>query len=257
VQHAHARGLKVTGHLCSIRYREAAEIGIDNLEHDFMASTDFVKDPVADQCDLFNARSSLIALDKDDPAMDSLMKYLIEKGVALTTTPAVFAPLKNYELILGGGEQALHPDVLAEVKSYSSTSNVRDSVATAMFKKELYWVRKFYDMGGKLMVGTDPTGSGRTIAGYSNMWTLELFIKNGFTPSQAVRLCSYNAAEYLGRQFVIGSIEKAKVADMILMDGNLTLYPESIRKIQYVFKDGIGYDSKKIFESVKGKVGLY
>jgi imidazolonepropionase-like amidohydrolase len=116
-------------------------------------------------------------------------------------------------------------------------------VAAAMFKKELYWVRKFYDMGGKLMVGTDPTGSGRTIAGYSNMWTLELLIKNGFTPSQAVRLCSYNGAEYLGRQFIIGSIEKSKAADMILMDGNLTLYPESIRKIQYVFKDGIGYDS--------------
>jgi len=257
VQHAHARGLKVTGHLCSIRYREAAEIGIDNLEHGFMASSDFIGNPVEDFCDYFNMRSSLFALDKDDLSMDSLMKFLIKKGVTLTMTPAVFAPLTHYELILGGGEQALHPDILAEVKDFSVRSMIRDSAITTMFNKELYWIRKFFDMGGKLVVGTDPTGAGRTIAGYANIWTLETLIKAGFTTSQAVMLCSLKGAEYLNRQYETGSIQKGKAADIILMDGNLASDPGSIRNIQYVFKDGIGYDSKAIFESVKGKVGLY
>ncbi len=257
VQHAHARGMKVTGHLCSIRYREAAEIGIDNLEHGFMTSSDFIDHPVEDFCDFFNMRSSLLALDKDDPAMDSLMKFLIEKGVTLTMTPAVFAPITHYELILGGGEQALHPDVLAEVKDFSVRSINRDSAITAMFNKEIYWMRKFYDMGGKLVVGTDPTGAGRTIAGYANIWTLETLIYAGFTTSQAVMLCSLKGAEYLRRQYETGSIQKGKAADLILMDGDLVSDPGSIRNIRYVFKDGIGYDSKAIFESVKGKVGLY
>jgi enamidase len=47
---AHARGLKVTGHLCSITYREATDLGIDQLEHGFFASTDFVPGKKEDQC---------------------------------------------------------------------------------------------------------------------------------------------------------------------------------------------------------------
>lgn len=189
--------------------------------------------------------------------MDSLMKFLIKKDVAVTTTLPVFAPLKNFELILGGGDQALNSDILAEVKKYSAQDAKGDSIDNVMFSKELYWMKKFYHMGGTLLVGTDPTGSGRTIAGYANMWTLETLVKSGFTTSEAVMLCSLNGAKYLRKQFETGSIEKGKAADLILMDGNLALDPGSIRHIRYVFKDGIGYDSKAIFESVKGKVGLY
>jgi imidazolonepropionase-like amidohydrolase len=257
VHHAHTKGLKVTGHLCSIRYREAAEIGIDNLEHGFMVCSDFVDNINPEECDDDRVYSSLLALDKDDPRMDSLMKYLISKDVTLTTTLAVFAPYTDYELILGGGEQALHPDILARVKSSSVRGMVHDDAETLLFNKELYWIKKFYNMGGKVCVGTDPTGSGRTIAGYANIWTLETLIKNGFTPSQAVQLCTLKGAEYLNQQFEKGSIQKAKSADMILMKGNLTTDPDAIRHIECVFKNGVGYDSKRIFESVKGKVGLY
>jgi len=257
LQHAHARGLKVTGHLCSISYREAAGLGIDDLEHGFMVSSDFINGKIQDQCDYRHVSSSLLALDKDSPEMDSLMSYLIKKDVSITTTLPVFAPLKNYELILGGGEQALHPDVLEEVRKYSAQDARGDSIDNVLFNKELYWIRKFYHMGGKLLVGTDPTGSGRTIAGYANMWTLEMLIKSGFTTAEAVKLCSLSGAQYLRKQFDTGSIEKGKAADLILMDGNLASDPASIRQIRYVFKDGIGYDSKAIFDSVKGKVGLY
>ncbi|MBK9982281.1 MAG: amidohydrolase family protein [Saprospiraceae bacterium] len=257
LEHAHARGMKVTGHLCSISYHEAAELGIDDLEHGFMVCSDFNKDRTEDHCDYRKAWSGLMALDKDAPAMDSLMKFLIKKDVAVTTTLPVFAPLKNYELIPGGGEQALHPDILEEVKKYSAGDAKSDSIDNIMFTKELYWIKKFFHLGGKLVVGTDPTGSGRTIAGYANIWTLETLIKSGFTTSEAVMLCSLKGAEYLRKQFDTGSIEKGKAADLILMDGNLTIDPGSIRHIRYVFKDGIGYDSKAIFDSVKGKVGLY
>ena len=119
------------------------------------------------------------------------------------------------------------------------------------------WIKKFYDMGGKLVVGTDPTGAGRTIAGYANLWSLEILAKAGFTLPQAVMLCSLKGAEYLKRDKEVGSVEKGKAADFILIDGDLTANVSNIRKIQWVFKDGIGYDSKTIFESVNGKVGLY
>jgi len=50
INEAHRRGIKVTGHLCSVTYAEAANLGIDNLEHGFFASTDFVADKKPDEC---------------------------------------------------------------------------------------------------------------------------------------------------------------------------------------------------------------
>jgi imidazolonepropionase-like amidohydrolase len=257
VQRAHAHAMKVTGHLCSVTYKEASEIGIDNLEHGFMASSDFVEDKQSDLCDAFKQRSSLLALNKDDERMTALMKTLIQKGVTITTTPAVFAPSTDYEMVLGGGDAALHPDIQKELKVRFDRNVGKDSSQRKLFEKELYWIKKFYDMGGKLVVGTDPTGAGRTIAGYSNLWSLEILVKAGFSLQQAVMLCTLKGAEYLNRDNEVGSIEKGKAADFILVDGNLTSDVTNIRKVQWVFKDGVGYDSKTIFESVKGKVGLY
>jgi imidazolonepropionase-like amidohydrolase len=257
VQRAHARAMKVTGHLCSVTYHEASEIGIDNLEHGFMASSDFVTDKKSDMCDAFKQRSSLLALNKDDERMINLMKALIQHGTTVTTTPAVFAPSTNYEMVLGGGEAALHPDVQRELKTRYDRAVGKDSSARKLFEKELYWIKKFYDMGGKLVVGTDPTGAGRTIAGYSNLWSLEILVKAGFTLPQAVMLCSLKGAEYLKRDKEVGSVEKGKSADFILIDGDLSTNVSNIRRIQWVFKDGVAFDSKTIFESVSGKVGLY
>ena len=50
IEEAHKRGLKVTGHLCSVTYAEAAALGIDNLEHGFAAATDFVANKQPDVC---------------------------------------------------------------------------------------------------------------------------------------------------------------------------------------------------------------
>ncbi|MBS1545667.1 MAG: amidohydrolase family protein [Bacteroidetes bacterium] len=257
VQHAHARGLKVTGHLCSVSYQEAAEIGIDNLEHGFMASSDFAERRLEDLCDYFKASTGLQKLGKDDPAMDKLMRMLIDKGVTITTTPAVFTPTTGYELIPGGGEEAIHPDVLKNIKAGYDRRLGKDSISQRMFRNELYWIRKFHQMGGKVVVGTDPTGAGRIIAGYGNMWTLELMVKGGFTLPEAIMLCTLNGARFLNRDKETGSLEKGKSADLILIDGDLSADATNIRKIQWVIKDGIAFESKKMFESVKGKVGLY
>jgi imidazolonepropionase-like amidohydrolase len=185
------------------------------------------------------------------------MRSLIKRGTTITTTPAVFAPYTNYEMVLGGGEQALHPDILKDLKMRYDRNIGKDSIQTKLFNKELYWIKKFYDMGGKLVIGTDPTGAGRTVAGYSNLWSLEILVKAGFTLPQAVMLCTLKGAEYLKRDKDVGSIEKGKAADFILVDGDLPADVTNIRKVQWIFKDGVGYDSKTIFESVKGKVGLY
>jgi len=119
------------------------------------------------------------------------------------------------------------------------------------------WEKQFVDMGGRLMAGIDPTGSGRTIPGYADRHVLELLVEAGFTFPQAVKICSLNAAEYMGKEKEIGTIATGKRADLVLIDGDPQTNIKAIRNTEIVFKNGVGYDSKKLFESVKGKVGLY
>ncbi|UCG28542.1 MAG: amidohydrolase family protein, partial [Bacteroidales bacterium] len=252
----HEWGYKVTGHICALTYREAADIGIDNLEHGFLSSSDFIKDKEPDVCNSRKIRPSLMDLDKDSPEMEDLINHLIEKGVALTSTLNVFEPYTGREVVPGGGIEALASQVRERVLTVYARNVNRDSASIRLFKKEMYWEKKFYDAGGLLVAGTDPTGAGRVVAGYSNQHTLELFVEAGFTVAEAVNISTLNGAEYLGIEKKTGSVKKGKTADLVIIDGDLEKDIRNIRKMEIVFKEGTGFNSKGLFESVHGKVGL-
>lgn len=254
---SHARNIKVTGHLCSITYREATELGIDNLEHSFMASTDFVTTKQENEC-VFGEQS-LMEIDENNPKLIELMQFLVDKNVTLTYTPNVFEPFTDREVIPGGGSVALSPYLLEQMQAIynQSIDTKRDSLSLISFKKEMKRVLKFHSMGGKITVGTDPTGSGKTIAGYSNQRLIELLIETGFSIEEAIKIATLNGAAYLGIDNETGTVEVGKEADLVLMNGDLSKDISNIRKMELVFKNGIGFDSKKIFDSVQGKLGLY
>lgn len=112
-------------------------------------------------------------------------------------------------------------------------------------------------MGGLLSVGTDPTGNGGTIAGFGNWRAIELLVKaDGFTPMEAIKIATLNGAVALGFDKTIGTIETGKAADLLVIDGDPSRNINDLRKVQFVFKNGVGYNSKKLFESVKGKVSF-
>jgi len=254
---AHQHNLKVTGHICSVTYREAAELGIDNLEHGFIPASDFVAGKKENVCAFGSVTPSLQNLDVNSPAMRDLMKFLIEKKVTITSTLPVFEPNTGREMIPGGGDPALAPQMKEAVEKNYNAQAGKDTSDAALFKKEMAWEKQFVEMGGRLMAGVDPTGAGRTIPGYADRHTLELLVEAGFSLPVAVKICSLNAAEYLGRDKEIGSIEEGKRADLVLIDGDIQKDIHAVRNTEIVFKNGIGYDSKKIFESVKGMVGLH
>ncbi len=256
VEEAHKRGLKVTGHLCSLTYKEASELGIDNLEHGFMASSDFNRNKTKDQCDPFGARQGLVNQDIDGAAINELIDLLIRNGTTLTSTPNVFEPYTDHEVVPGGGFEALAPVYQKEVQKRYDRGLGKDSIAAVVFSKNLIWLRRFYDKGGLLVAGTDPTGAGRTVAGYANQRTVEIFVENGFALEEAIKICTLNGAQFLGRDQEIGTIAPGKKADLVLIDGDLREDIRSIRKMETVFKDGVGFDSQLMFESVKGQVGL-
>ena len=88
---AHARGLKVTGHLCSIGFREAAALGIDNLEHGLLTDTEHYSKKVADECpSVTDARLELTQLAIASPAIQLTIRELVARHVAVTSTLAVY-----------------------------------------------------------------------------------------------------------------------------------------------------------------------
>lgn len=253
---AHSRGLKVTGHLCSITYREAADLGIDNLEHGFFASSDFIKNKTVDECQPFDANQSLLSLPVDSEAMKNLIEYLVLKKVALTSTINVFEPYTGREVVPGGGLGALFPRAKEKVYKRWVSKQGRDSLDYVLFNKSKIWEKAFHDAGGLLVAGTDPTYDGRIVAGYANMRLLELFVEMGFTITEAVKICTLNGATYLEQEKIIGTIEPSKFADIIILNEDISKDIKSIRSIEITFKNGIGYNSKKLFRAADGLVGI-
>ena len=181
VKAAHARNMKVTGHLCSITYREAADIGIDNLEHGFFPSSDFIKGKEEDTCQPFEMRKAMIETPVDSKIVVDLISHLIEKNVALTSTINVFEPYTNREVVPGGGIDALFTNAKEKVYKRWASKQGKDSIDYLLFNKAKVWEKQFFDAGGLLVAGTDPTYDGRVVAGYANMRLLELFVEMGFT----------------------------------------------------------------------------
>ncbi len=258
---AHKRQLKITGHLDIVTYKEAAFLGMDNLEHGFMASTDFIADKKENQAPVYGAAdTSLANLDINSDRVKKFIQYLIDKKVGITSTLAVFEGFTTTQSLPDQAAiNAMSPDtrdfylrIYTVLKSAKSPNDEEKAIAKAA-KME----KAFYDMGGLLTVGTDPTGNGGTLAGYGNWRAIELLVEaDGFTPLEAIKIATLNGAIALGFDKTIGTIETGKAADLLIIDGDPSNNISDLRKAQFVFKNGVGYNSKKLFDSVKGKVGF-
>jgi len=251
IKAAHDRGLKLTGHLCSVTLREAADLGIDDIEHGLMAASDFTAGKQPDVCPPRDrlGRDSAI----DPVKADALLDYLVQKKVAYTSTLAVIDTARN-----SPGIEVLAPDVRALFENNRrSPKSSPDAPMPPRLKELVGFAKSFYDKGGLLLVGTDPTGGGGVVPGFSNHTEIELLVEGGFTFEEAIKASTLNGATYLNRANLIGSITSGKQADLVLIGGNPTRNVHDIEKVEIVFKEGVGYDPKKLIDSVRGKAGLY
>jgi enamidase len=258
IDEAHRRGLKVTGHLCSVTYSEAADLGIDNLEHGFLAATDFVADKKPDACPGQGAGQRTIAeLDEHGEPFRALVKKLVDRKVALTSTLPVFETFTPGRP-LPPGLDVLAPQLKEQfLQAHARVAKNEQSTYVRLFPKALALERAFAKAGGLLIAGTDPTGSGGVIPGFANQRQIELLVEAGFTPAEAISIGTLNGAKYLGRDARIGSLEAGKQADLVVINGNPSANIGDIRNVETVFRQGVGYDPQKLIEAVAGRVGLW
>ncbi len=258
IDEAHKHGLKVTGHLCSVSFREAVGLGIDNLEHGLITNTDYDAAKTPDLCPLgFEAK--LANLDINSEGVKSTYRAMIDKKVAMTSTLAVFELFVPNRPPL---EQRVLDAMSPEVRTEYLTSRARLSqpgafaIPEVVFKKALEFEYNFAKAGGLLAAGVDPTGNGGALPGFGDQRNYELLIEAGFTPVEAIQVMSANGAKVLGTYDRYGSVSVGKFADLIVIRGNPIATPADIRNVVTVFKEGIGFDSPMLIESVKGVVGV-
>jgi imidazolonepropionase-like amidohydrolase len=261
IEHAHAKGLKMTGHLCAVGFREAAALGIDNLEHGIAVDTEFYPGKKPGVCSAKEAAEDLaLHVDIDSAQVQEMIRELVSHRVAITSTLAVFEitvanrpPLARQERVA----KALAP------QAWSTYLRVRGVIAEEgkeldgmVLAKEMQFERAFVKAGGLLLAGCDPTSFGGVLPGYGDQRGLELLVEAGFTPVEAIHIATQNGAVFLGEDATLGSIAVGKAADLVVIAGNPAERIDDIEKVETVFKDGVGFDPEKLTQSVAGLVGL-
>jgi hypothetical protein len=258
IKAAHARGIKVTGHLCSIGFSEAADLGIDDLEHGLIVDQEFNPDKQADVCPP-NADNhpSMERVEVNGEAVQAVIRKLVQHHVAVTSTLVIFEtlapnrpPLQNRVLdALSLPSRTDYLMVRAKIAEAKGSSD-------ALLKKEMQFEHEFVRAGGVLLSGEDPTGYGGALAGFGDQRQVELLVEAGFSPLEAIHIATQNGAEFLGEGDRVGTLKAGKIADLVVIKGDPSQTIEEIENVELVFKDGIGYDSQKLTESVHGSVGL-
>lgn len=267
IKAAHKRGAKVTGHLCSIGFRQAASLGIDDLEHGLLVDTEFFPEKKPDECP--DVPDDLVRYGKmeiNSGPVHDMIADLVQHHVAVTSTLPVFevevpGRPKIQARVLDAltvearaqflGNKVLIGDTARLKRLYGTDS----SPVTAAFRKEMEFELAFAKAGGTLLAGEDPTGIGGVLAGFGDQREVELLVEAGLTPLEAIRIATFNGAQYLGDADSVGTIAAGKAADLVVVKGNPAEKIEDIENVETVFKDGVGYDSAKLIESVRGKVG--
>jgi len=260
VDAAHKRGIKVTGHLCAVGFREAAAIGIDDIEHGLLVDTEFDPGKTPDACPTQQVTAQTLAkLDIESTPVQDMIRDLVEHHVAITSTLPVFETLvPNRPPLAPRVLDAMLPQARIDFLTRRAIiAGTADSPWPVLLKKEMQFERDFVKAGGLLIAGEDPTGYGGALAGFGDQREAELLVEAGFTPSEAIHIISANGAEFLGELDRIGTLSPGKQADLVVIHGNPGQNISDIEKVELVFKDGIGYDSAKLIESVRGAVGLH
>jgi imidazolonepropionase-like amidohydrolase len=261
IEHAHARNLKITGHLCAVGFREAAALGIDNLEHGIAVDTEFFPGKKPGECPAKEAEDDLARnVEIDSAPVQEMIRDLVAHHVAITSTLAVFEiSVPNRPPLV----KESRAEELLTAQAWSSYLRMRGVIAeendphdAALLSKEMQFERAFVNAGGLLLAGCDPTSFGGVLPGLGDQRGLELLVEAGFTPAEAIHIATQNGAVFLGEDATIGSIAAGKAADLIVIAGNPAARIDDVERVETVFKDGVGYDPRKLTQSVLGLVGL-
>lgn len=240
IDEAHARGLIVTGHLGRMSCTEAANLGIDNIEHSFGSCS----------ADLNLPWDTTWNIKPEQKEAKELIKLLIEKNIVLTITPFSDSDYRNPAML-----EYLSTDERKRVEGY--LKNPPPFMPKEVNDKQLRPLeRLFIKSGGRVLLGADAADCG-LLPGFQDHNAMVSMVKAGWTPLEVMKIATIDGAKFLKIENTVGSIDLGKSADLLIVSGKPDQNINDIKNVEIVFRNGTGYDPKILRESVKGLVGRH
>ena len=253
---AHRLGRPVFGH--SLDIFVSADAGYQSVEHSWSVLYTSIQDPKKKaDLDMARMKGKLDTAEAHvymEPAMfDKIIKVMVEKNVHWSPTWATwFRPLSSHAADMKQRELALlrNPQlkylpayILKDTESffakYEKMAPEKRNEVLSGYKMLQDFVRRFAAAGGKIHSGSDPN---HVLAGYGVHVELEMLVEAGLTPVQAIQTASINVAQAWGKDKDYGSVEKGKIADLVIVRGDPRQNISDTQNVEMVFIEGKDMD---------------
>jgi imidazolonepropionase-like amidohydrolase len=257
VEHAHEKGMKVSGHIPAfMTARMAVEQGYDEVQHINMLFLNFWPDDVPDTrtpARFTEVAQRGAALDLDSEEVQAFFRLLEEKGVVVDPTVAIFEGMfTGRPGEMDPGAKKIAHRLPPQVRRSFLTGGLpvpegMDQLYRNSYRAMLEMVRRVFEAGIPIVAGTD------ALAGFALHRELELYVEAGIPAAEVLRIATLRAATIANRADQLGSIEPGKLADLILVDGDPTADISDIRKVVLTVKDGVLYKPEELYPLVEGR----
>jgi hypothetical protein len=248
--HAHARGLRVSGHVPAfMSARQFVEGGADEIQHLNFIVLNFLFPEVKETRNrdrFIKVAEHAGEFTPDKPEVRDFISFLKDHHTVLDPTISAFEGLfcGNPSAITPGLEEIVPrfpPQVRRAMLSGAlEVPKEKEAAYHEAFPAMLRLLKAIHDAGVTIIPGTD------ALAGYTLHHELELYAEAGIAPAEILRMATWTPALVMGVNNDRGVISPGKLADMILMDGDPTKNIRDINNITTVIKGGKVYDPTAI-----------
>jgi imidazolonepropionase-like amidohydrolase len=249
-EEAHRAGMTVTGHVPDgLDIIQAVEAGMDQVNHIDYVLASTLAQPSPDRPLTFAERLKVwAAADMNGPTARRLIEFLKAHetvidptlGLMEIVTHAAAEPLADIE----PGLAKVAPELAEALRNTGVESGVAGP-AGQVFRNELALVGALHRAGVRVVAGTD-----QSVPGHSLHRELELYVRAGFTPMEAIQAATLVPAQVMGVSADVGTVEPGKRADLLLLDANPLDDIRNIRTGRYVVAAGVLYPTARLWESV-------
>ena len=265
IETAKERGLPVAGHIPrTMTMTRAVELGMTRLEHIRVTGREILSAEEADKIDPLplGRREPLLwqRFDLQSEKIHALIQRLAESKLFLDPTLVIAEETEVPDLDADRNDpnnQYLSPQVVeraVNMKSpiYELPADLQAAGLEA-FQKQEKFVGMCNQAGVRIIAGTDGPGIGRLLPGFGLHQELELLVASGLSPLQVLRAATLTAAEALGKDDQLGTVEPGKLADMVVLDADPLKQVQNLKKIHLVVQGGKTYERDPLLRQARSE----
>jgi enamidase len=245
-EHAHEHSLRVYAHVGATTWKDAIEMGVDQLFHGVLALPEGM--PPGESG---NRDEAIAKIDLNAPAIRNVLRLAAERKVVLSPTAVVREPIDMAKQRMEDQKRFYVASTWEVIEKMAKTPP--SPAVVAVMSKQREFIKAADAAGCILATGTDYV-VWRLLPGYSLWRELEIFAEAGVTPMRILKAATWGGAYAIGRTDQLGSIEAGKLGDLVVLNSNPLDNVSNVRSVHRVIKGGVVYDPQELLRTIDGKI---